>query len=246
MKKQTLERFIKKYSLNNTIESVKWNVDTKNQQLKTSAITEEKNVLVSVVLSKFDGIAEDCELGVNDTSKLNKMMGVLGDEFTAKLNKKDDKITSISLEDGDTEMQFVTADLSVIPNAPNLKKIPDFNAEIVLDEELINKFIKAKGALADTDIFTLLMNKKQKMELVLGHSTLNSNKIKLGVKTQNNKDSITRNINFSARYLKEILTANGDCDNAVLKVSDAGLATITFVKDEFESTYYMVEIKTAE
>ena len=51
------------------------------------------------------------ELGVNDTSKLNKMMGVLGDEFTAKLNKKDDKITSISLEDGDTEMQFVTADL---------------------------------------------------------------------------------------------------------------------------------------
>ena len=127
MKKTTLEKFIKKYSLNNTIESVKWVVDSKEKKLKTSAITEEKNVLVSVTLNNFDGISEESELGVNSTSKLNKMMSVLGDEFTAKLNKKDDKITSVSLEDGDTEVQFVTADLSIIPASPNLKKVPEFN-----------------------------------------------------------------------------------------------------------------------
>jgi len=247
MKKDILERFIKKYSLNGQIESVKIVVNAKDKKLLTNAITGEKKVLINVALENFDGITEDCELGVYETSKLNKMLSVLGEDITLSLNKTDAKvITSISLEDGNTEAQFIMADLSVIPPVANLKKLPDFNVEIELDEEFISRFIKAKNALPEVDIFTLLMNKKKKLDMVIGYSTLNSNRITLALKTVKGKDSVTKNINFSAKYFKEILSANNECETATLLVSDAGLATISFAKDGFTASYYMVEVTTAE
>ncbi len=63
MKKQTIETFIKKYSLNGIIDSVKWNVNSTDKTLNTNSITEEKNVLVDVKHMQFDAIAEDCEVG---------------------------------------------------------------------------------------------------------------------------------------------------------------------------------------
>jgi hypothetical protein len=246
MKKQTLETFIKKYSLNGTIEAVKLNVDSKKTTLVTNTITEEKNVLIDVKYNKFDALTDDCVLGIHDTSKLKSMLSVLGDEITLTTNKKDDKVTSVVFNDTSTDVQFVTADLSVIPDAPKLKKLPDFNVEIELNDEFISKFAKAKNALPDVDTFTLMMNKKGVLELVLGYSSLNSNRIKLNVKTLNSKDKLGKVINFNAKYLKEILSANSDCENSVLKVSDAGLAMVTFNSDDFESNYYMVEIKSVD
>lgn len=246
MKKEILEKFIRKYSMNGLIDSVKFVIKAADKKLSTNTITGEKNVLVNVALAEFDAITEDCEFGVYETAKLNKMLSVLGEEVSLSLNKVDDRITSLSVEDGKTEIQFITADLSVIPTAPNLKKMPEFNVEIELDDDFITRFIKAKNALPDVDIFTLLMNKKKKLDMVIGYSMLNSNRITLGVTAKAGKDAVTKNINFSAKYLKEILTANSECDSAILKVSDAGLATIAFSKDNFTSNYYMVEVKTAE
>jgi hypothetical protein len=60
MKKQTIETFIKKYSLNGIIDSVKWNVNSTDKTLNTNSITEEKNVLVDVKHMQFDAISEDC------------------------------------------------------------------------------------------------------------------------------------------------------------------------------------------
>jgi len=50
MKKQVLTTFIDKYSLNGTIESVKWVVDNKNKQIKTASISDDKNVLSYVTI----------------------------------------------------------------------------------------------------------------------------------------------------------------------------------------------------
>lgn len=48
-------------------------------------------------------------------------------------------------------------------------------------------------------------------------------------------------ISFSAKYLKEILTANKEATSAVLKVSTQGLAHIQFKIDDFTASYYLVE-----
>jgi hypothetical protein len=245
MKKQILNSFIDKYSLNGTIESVKWIVDNNDKQIKTSSISDDKNVLSFVIVKDTAGL-EDAELGVNDTTKLKKLLNVLGDDVNISFNKRDDKIVSLSLSTESTDVQYVTADLSVIPNVPVLKKLPPFNLEIPLTKEFVGTFVKAKSALSDVDTLTFIKDKKDKIKLVIGYSSVNSNRINIDVKSTDGKDSLGKTLHFSAKYLKEILTSNSDCENAVLKVSDAGIAHVEFNNDVFNSNYYLVEIKNVD
>ena len=245
MKKQTINTFIDKYSLNGTIESVKWVVDSANKQIKTASISDDKNVLSFVVIKDNAGL-NDAEIGINDTAKLKKLLGVLNDEVNIAFNTREDKIVSLSLTSDTTDVQYVTADLSVIPQVPLLKKLPPFNLEIPLTKEFVTTFVKAKNALSDVDTLTFTKDKKDKIKLVLGFSSVNSNRINIDFKAVEGKDTLSKTIHFSAKYLKEILTSNSDCENAVLKISDAGIAHVEFNNDTFNSSYYLVEIKNVD
>ena len=245
MKKQVLNTFIDKYSLNGTIESVKWVVDNKNKQIKTSSISDDKNV-VSYVSIKDDAGLSEAEIGINDTAKLKKLLGVLTDDVNITFNKRDEKIVSLSLNSESTDVQYVTADLSVIPKVPDLKKLPPFNLEIPLTKEFVTTFVKAKSALSDVDTMTFSKDKKDKIKLTIGYSNVNSNRINIDVKPSEGKDSLGKTIHFSAKYLKEILTSNSDCENAVLKISDHGILHVEFNNDLFNSSYYLIEIKSVD
>ena len=245
MKKQTINTFIDKYSLNGTIESVKWVVDSANKQIKTASISDDKNVLSFVVIKDSAGL-NDAEIGINDTAKLKKLLSVLNDEVNISFNTREDKIVSLSLTGESTDVQYVTADLSVIPKVPELKKLPPFNLEIPLTKEFVTTFVKAKNALSDVDTLTFTKDKKDKLKLVIGFSSVNSNRISIDFKPTEGKDTLGKTIHFSAKYLKEILTSNSDCENAVLKISDAGIAHVEFNNDVFNSSYYLVEIKNVD
>jgi hypothetical protein len=245
MKKQVLNTFIDKYSLNGTIESVKWVVDNKNKQIKTSSISDDKNV-VSYVSIKDDAGLSEAEIGINDTAKLKKLLGVLTDDVNIAFNKREEKIVSLSLNSESTDVQYVTADLSVIPKVPDLKKLPPFNLEIPLTKEFVTTFVKAKSALSDVDTMTFTKDKKDKIKLTIGYSSVNSNRINIDVKPVEGKDSLGKTIHFSAKYLKEILTSNSDCENAVLKISDAGIAHVEFNNELFNSSYYLIDIKSVD
>jgi len=245
MKKQTINTFIDKYSLNGTIESVKWVIDSANKQIKTASISDDKNVLSFVVIKDNAGL-NDAEIGINDTAKLKKLLGVLNDEVNISFNTREDKIVSLSLAGENTDVQYVTADLSVIPKVPELKKLPPFNLEIPLTKEFVTTFVKAKNALSDVDTLTFTKDKKDKLKLVIGFSSVNSNRISIDFKPTEGKDTLGKTIHFSAKYLKEILTSNSDCENAVLKISDAGIAHVEFNNDVFNSSYYLVEIKNVD
>ena len=245
MKKQTINTFIDKYSLNGTIESVKWVIDSANKQIKTASISDDKNVLSFVVIKDSAGL-NDAEIGINDTAKLKKLLSVLNDEVNISFNMREDKIVSLSLTGESTDVQYVTADLSVIPKVPELKKLPPFNLEIPLTKEFVTTFVKAKNALSDVDTLTFTKDKKDKLKLVIGFSSVNSNRISIDFKPTEGKDTLGKTIHFSAKYLKEILTSNNDCENAVLKISDAGIAHVEFNNDVFNSSYYLVEIKNVD
>ena len=245
MKKQTINTFIDKYSLNGTIESVKWVIDSANKQIKTASISDDKNVLSFVVIKDSAGL-NDAEIGINDTAKLKKLLSVLNDEVNISFNMREDKIVSLSLTGESTDVQYVTSDLSVIPKVPELKKLPPFNLEIPLTKEFVTTFVKAKNALSDVDTLTFTKDKKDKLKLVIGFSSVNSNRISIDFKPTEGKDTLGKTIHFSAKYLKEILTSNNDCENAVLKISDAGIAHVEFNNDVFNSSYYLVEIKNVD
>ena len=237
MEKQQLNRFVSKYNLAGLVESVKW--ESKDGSLNTSFISDDKSVLGNVSMKEFDG--SDATFGVYDTTKLTKMLSVLGDTVEFSINDIDGKPVSLKFKDGSTSVNYMLADLSVIPNVPDLKQLPDFNVEIKLDSNFISKFIKAKGALADENNFTFVC-KDDKAQIILGYSNINTNRISIDVDA--NCGSDVNSISFSATYLKEILVANREATDATLKISSQGLSHIHFEIDNYESNYYLVEIQS--
>lgn len=235
MEKQQLNRFVSKYNLAGLVESVKW--ESKDGSLNTSFISDDKSVLGNVSMKEFDG--SDTSFGVYDTTKLTKMLSVLGESLEFSINDIDGKAVSLKFKDGSTNVNYMLADLSVIPNVPDLKQLPEFNVQIKLDSNFISKFIKAKGALADEGNFTFLC-KDGKGQIILGYSNINTNRINIDVDCT--CDSDVDPISFSATYLKEILVANKEATDATLQISSQGLSHIHFEIDNYESNYYLVEI----
>ena len=133
------------------------------------------------------------------------------------------------------------SDPSVIPNPPKIKEVKEFDVEIPITDDFIDVFTKSKNSLPDVDSFTLMMNKKtDKLELVIGYSTVNSNRVKMDIKPTAGKDKVTKPISFNSNYFKDILNKNSEAVGAVFKVSAIGIATVTFSTTEFDATYYLI------
>ena len=190
-------------------------------------------------MTEFEG--SSASFGVYDTTKLTKMLSVLGNDVDFSINDIDGKPVSLKFKDKSTSVNYMLADLSVIPNVPDLKQLPDFNVEIKLDSSFISTFIKAKGALQDENNFTFTC-KEGKGQIVLGYSNINTNRINIDVDCTCAADVDA--VSFSATYLKEILVANKEATDATLKISSQGLAHIHFNIDNYESNYYLVEIQS--
>ena len=234
MNKAKLTRFIQKYSLGGLVESVAWKAG--DNKLVTRFISDDKTVLGEIQLDNFAFTSPD--LGVYTTSTLSKLLSVDGEDIELDIQQIEGRATNLTLKSGNAQPEYNLADLAVIPNVPDLKKLPDFDIDINFDGSLIDKFIKGKNALSESDTFTILSQKKE-LKLVLGYSNVNSNRITFIV--DKNFSGDVKPISFSAKYLKEILTANKEATSAVLKVSTQGLAHIQFKIDDFTASYYLVE-----
>lgn len=237
MDKNRLNRFISKYNLSGLVESVSWK--TENKTLSTRFISDDKTVLGTVSVDNFD--FEDASIGVYNTNTLKGLLGVLGSDVSLNLKKVDDKPVSLSVSSDSTTVQYQLADLSVIPNVPDLKQLPKFGVDIEMDGNFIEKFIKAKGALSEVDNFTIL-TEKGKLKIVIGYSNINTNRVELVVNDKYTGTDV-KPISFSAKYFKEILSANKEANKATLKVSTDGLAHVEFSVDGFTSSYYLVEVQ---
>ena len=49
-------------------------------------------------------------------------------------------------------------------------------------------------------------------------------------------------VSFNAKHFKSVLSANKECKEALLQVSNEGLAKISFAHDNFSVTYYLVAV----
>jgi hypothetical protein len=239
MKKSILLEFIKKHT--EDIDKCRWVSNAKNKTLKADVSSDTKNLLCDLTLSNWDGFG-DAEVGVGDLGKFKReLSGVLGDDITCVLNYSDDKsrIANIDVMDGESVATITTSDLDMIAQSSKIKTIPKFNAEILFDKEFIERFLKAKAALPDVNNFTIMMSKKNVLELVVGFSNINSSRFILKVKTTPGKDKVQSPLHFRADYLQHILTTNSECDETTLKVSDDGLASISFISGDFDCKYYL-------
>jgi hypothetical protein len=233
MNKQKLTGFVEKYSLGNTIESVPWSI--KKNTLSTDFVSEDRTLLGNVTLNSFD--IDDSEVGIYNTTQLQKMISVLGSDVSINLKKADKRAIAIDMTDGDVSLNYMLADLDIIPKAPKLKTLPDTTVVIKIDNDFITKFVRAKNALSESDNFTVTSNNIT--QIIIGESDSNTNKININVKTEvSNKLPA---ISFNANYLKEILAANRDHIDGKMEVCAGGLAILTFSNADYTSKYYLVQ-----
>lgn len=243
MDKKTLETFIKKYNLNGLVDEVRWIV--KDKTLRVTAMTSDKKFLASITQKKFEGV-DDIEFGIIDSPKLKTMLGATDENVSLTLVAADNdpaRILSVVVDDGKNEISHMCGHLDVVPKEPSIKQLPGYDVEITMTEEFIGRFLKATSALKESELFTLLMNKKkQRLEMVLGYNRNLTNRISLQINPVTGKDTVKNPISFSANNLKEVLAANSEFKDPVLKVSEAGLAFVEFDTPEFQSQYYMIKI----
>lgn len=237
MKKERIERFIKKYSLSGQIEKVVWTV--KDNKLFTRFVSGDKNVIGSVGLKDFK--LDNVEFGIYTTSQLVKMLSVLGDDIDIDVFSIEERPIHLKITDKETSMNFVVAESDIIPRVPALTSMPNWDVNIKLSQDVVSKYIKAQSALADVTTFTVL-TEGALCKVVLGYSNVNSNRISMTVDA--NFVGQIQPISFHALYFKEILNANKECDTAVLDVSASGIAHITFSVEDYKASYYLPEMRT--
>ena len=235
MNKNNLQRFIQKYSLGGVIESVAWNAE--GNKLSVRFISDDKTMLGEVDFNGFT--SKPFNVGIYTTSLLKNLLGILDNDISLNVDMAGDKATVLKLVSDETETSYQLADLGVIPAVPDLKVLPEFGIGIEMASTMIDKFIKAKGALSDIDTFTVF-SEGGDLKMAIGYSSISTNRVTfIAIK---GFDGDVKPISFSAKYLKEILTANKEATSAKLKVSTDGLANVEFLIDNFACKYYLVEI----
>ena len=232
MQKTKLDRFIQKYNLNGNVNSVKWT--SKDDTLATTFVTSDKSLMGSVTVDNVQ--FDEGDVGIYTTDLLQRLLGVLGDDVTLNVSKFGDKAVSLKVQNGTVSIDYTLSDLSVIPDPPTLKRVPEFQTNIKIDSHFIDTFIKGKSALSDAETFTLITG--DETQVVIGYASTNTNRVNIPVETTTN--GLTDNISFNANLFRDVLSANKECTSAVLEVSNDGLLRVNFKVDDYDSTYYLV------
>tara|TARA_B100000214_G_scaffold128261_1_gene91201 strand:+ start:2700 stop:3419 length:720 start_codon:yes stop_codon:yes gene_type:complete len=233
MHKQKLVRFINKYYLNGTVNSVVLN--SKSNKLLARFISGDKTLLGELEMDKWQ--FEDSEVGIYSTEQLLKLLSVLDEDINVTINKAGDKSIALKVSDSSSSVNYMLSDTSIISKPPQLKTVPNFELKIDVTPNLMSKFISGKGALAETDDFTVITDGSE-TKIVIGYASINTNRVTIPVTTQ--ESSNIDNVSFNANIFKEVLTANKECESATLEVSSEGLSKITFRVDDFSVTYWLV------
>jgi hypothetical protein len=236
MEKNKLLNFISKYSLAGSVETVEWLIT--ESSISTRFMTDQQDVIGDVsVKVKNESVEDTVSLGIANTSVLTKMLSVLDEEISIAFKMNSANIpVSITLQDQSTVLNYMVADRSIIQQVPIPKKLPDFDYEFDFNRETFSdKFVKAKAAFSDADIFTIA-------PATLGIAVcLGSNENNLTMSLPNITGAISRPISFDAKLLKEILVANKDSAGGKFSIIEGGIAKLELFVDGYSVVYYLVE-----
>jgi hypothetical protein len=234
MEKSKLISFINRYYLAGNCEAVKL---IENEAGISCELIDMDQTVVGKIQWKTTPFMKG-ELGINHTGALIKMLGAVNENIDIAVQDAAGKNYAMKITEGNTKLTFMLADTTVIPSVPSINQEPDYQVTIPINEEFINKFIKAKNALPDAKNFAVQVQ-NGKIKFIINYSTVNSDNISFDL------DGGTDNIEpvcFSADKLKEVLVANkGDVGH--LHISPEGLARIDFNGNDFDSQYWLVMLQ---
>jgi hypothetical protein len=234
MKKLVLAKFIEKYNLSGMNESVVW--DIKSNTMHTTFSSEDRTLVGSIKCNSIE--LDDATFGIDDTTHLSKILNVMNEDIEMKLNTNGEKINSFVLSDNVFNSKFVVVEPSTIPKAGKVATIPEFELIIKIDAEFISKFLSAKNALPEANVFAI-KSYDNIVEIIMNYSNNNVNTITYNIDGKSNINF--QPTLFSAEKVKSILVANKYCDNGVLSISQGGISEYKFIEKNYTSTYYLVK-----
>jgi hypothetical protein len=256
IQKDKLDNFIKKYNLRKENESVKFTL-SKEKGTWSVRVKSMNNSMVGEIQMNGLSIDEDTEFGIYDTHRFKRLSDVFSGEIDINFikNANNTEVCSVSMTDGITDVNCMTAKIAVIPKVPVLKKIPDPTFSIVINKKMSDSIKSAMAGLftvKDTIQNFTLVPKNGKVSMIINHSSdSNSNKVKFPVQPEAGFDTLSKEMSFSADLLNEILLANSDYFTdeksfVTLKVSEVGISMVFFETPDFSCKYYLTELATAK
>jgi hypothetical protein len=230
---------IDRYNLGGEIEPVTWNVD--GNSLTVGFVSPDNTIIGELNVDDFPA-GEDVELNVRQTSRLQKLIKILNDRFDMSFEYAGNEARTLILEDDQKTVEFRLSDPSIIPDTPSLKRLPDFQVEMEITEQLASDFRSAESAL-DEDEFAV-RTAPTGVEVVVGYTAdsrrEHNNKVTLPVSVGEYENFDDNNVTFKADIFAEILKANSDAETGMWEVSDEGLSHIQFEAEEWDVSYYFV------
>tara|TARA_Y100000385_G_scaffold69827_1_gene70013 strand:- start:65 stop:787 length:723 start_codon:yes stop_codon:yes gene_type:complete len=233
--KSQLTSIISKYYLNGLNNQVKWRI--KDNTLTIYA--GESGRVCKVVLNNFQ--LEDAELGVFDTNKLSKLISITNGDLMISLEKIKAVYTKMHIADLNFDLTYSLADILILGKNTYYEDPEEWEVDLTLEPEDIDRLIKAKNALGDVNSMLITtttdFDGNNICEFIFGDNTGFSNKI--SYKIQGNITESDIQIPFDSNIFKDILNSNKDMFKGQLKLSTTGILKLNFTSEEIISEYYV-------
>jgi hypothetical protein len=241
IEKSYLQSIISKYYLEGLIDSAKWVI--KDNQLVIEFISPNKNLVGKTIVDNF--ILVDSELGIFDTTKLNKLISITNKSIQLDLVKHGKKCSKLLLSDNQFNINYSLADIMLINKAPQVEE-PKYDIEAILENDDIVAMVRAKTALVDTNTIIIQSNEtidgNPQLEFTFGNNDEYSNKISYCV-SHLTKNSFNKSykISYDSELFKLIMNANKEISRGKLYISLEGLMKLEFENNNIKSTYFLIQ-----
>jgi hypothetical protein len=234
MNKKYFKNFIDKYYLGGLCESVK--VISKDNKIATNFQTQEKDLIGFVTANDIP--IESGVFGVFNTGLLLKGIGLFNDELEVNLNEEHGKFTKMVLKDSNYEMSLLLADLDIIPETKKIAELPPISCTINIDNIFIDKFLKSKTVLSDSEVMALVQ-KDNSIDIILNYAEFNTDNVKFNMPATFSID-LDNPIKLNSNKVKEILAANRDCLSGTIDIIKEGLVVFKFNCGNIITKYLLV------
>jgi hypothetical protein len=239
MDKQLLTSVIEKYYLNGINEKVKWTIkDKKVQILFTSQL---KDLAGSVEADDFD--LEDCTLGIYDTNKLLKLVGITNQFIQLNVETKNGTSTKLNIADMEYDLTYHLADLRMMPMETMVldESQITFNYSFNIDSEFIERYNKAKKALGSDEVkIQALFNDESEKGIYFTLGGKTSHDDKISFQTPNAEMELpSQEFQYNANYLFEIFVENKGAEG-IGWFDENGILKLQFTtENSIKSSYYL-------
>ncbi len=239
MDKQLLVSVIEKYYLNGVHEKVKWTIKDKKIQILFTSST--KDLAGSVEADGFD--IEDCTLGVYDTNKLLKLIGITNQFVQLNVESKNGIATKLSIADMEYDLVYHLADLRMMPMETMVldETQIDFTYSFDINSDFIEQYNKAKKALGSDEVKIQALfgeNGDKGIYFTLGGKTSHDDKISFQA-AASEMTVPSPEFQFNANYLFEIFTENKGAKGTGC-FDENGILKLEFIDESsIKALYYL-------